>query len=718
MLKNRTHENFNRPGYEDTGPHREMAIDCPVNFVGSKKEPPRYPRPLSIVHGQSSPSGGTNAFPKNKSSVKEVPSRMSIEEEMNQQNRMKKYREDIQKRKEQEEKLQREQEFLRTSLRGSKKLQELKEPRNKPSPNSTGFVNPNYISEEEFAARKRKRNMVGSHLEVDDIVASVNHVQKYLDEPEDREELGIISRFVLGEKFQQLLKVHNKVVEVKLSGVDLSGSSSARDACTAVLENISASNHYAARELSFLLDQSTFRNVILAHDKIVKFRSEDPLKAIMSEAEEKEYLSKRASHYGDISIKVVKINKSSEPLGATVKNDGESVLISRIVKGSMADQSGLLHEGDEILEINENGVRGKTINDVSEFMSGLNGQLTFLIHPNENYRPTKVSNEPSIHLRALFNYEPDEDNYIPCRELGFSFMKGDVLHVIDTRDANWWQAYREGEEDQPLAGLVPSPSYQMQREELKQLIIGDMKENRKNQKRCHCVSRKKSNLNQMSFDSETKEYLTYEEVALYYPQPNRKRPIVLIGPKDVGRQELRQRLMKSDLDRFAAAVPHTSRPQRLEEIDHQDYHFISKQEFELEILKNNFVEYGIFEKHYFGTSMEAIRKVVNSGKICILNLYPQALKVLKASDLKPFFIFIAPPNIESLKQFKAKQGTKFTDETLKAIIQETREIEDRFGHYFDEVIIITDIDRAYEELLSVINRLEVQPQWVPMSWLT
>ena len=34
----------------------------------------------------------------------------------------------------------------------------------------------------------------------------------------------------------------------------------------------------------------------------------------------------------------------------------------------MADQSGLLHEGDEILEINEVDVRGKTINDVSEFM--------------------------------------------------------------------------------------------------------------------------------------------------------------------------------------------------------------------------------------------------------------------------------------------------------------------------------------------------------------
>lgn len=55
--------------------------------------------------------------------------------------------------------------------------------------------------------------------------------------------------------------------------------------------------------------------------------------------------------------------------------------------------------------------------------------------------------------------------------------------------------------------------------------------------------------------TETEEVLTYEEVSLYYPQPNRKRPVVLIGPAHVGRHELRQRLMESDFDRFAAAIP-------------------------------------------------------------------------------------------------------------------------------------------------------------------
>jgi len=56
-------------------------------------------------------------------------------------------------------------------------------------------------------------------------------------------------------------------------------------------------------------------------------------------------------------------------------------------------------------------------------------------------------------------------------------------------------------------------------------------------------------------DVDAEKVLSYEEVTLYYPQPNRKRPIVLIGPPNVGRQQLRQRLMEGDPDRFAAAVP-------------------------------------------------------------------------------------------------------------------------------------------------------------------
>jgi MAGUK p55 subfamily member 5 len=51
-----------------------------------------------------------------------------------------------------------------------------------------------------------------------------------------------------------------------------------------------------------------------------------------------------------------------------VRNEGESVVIGRIVKGGAAEKSGLLHEGDEILEINGTDIRGKSINDVCDLM--------------------------------------------------------------------------------------------------------------------------------------------------------------------------------------------------------------------------------------------------------------------------------------------------------------------------------------------------------------
>lgn len=61
-----------------------------------------------------------------------------------------------------------------------------------------------------------------------------------------------------------------------------------------------------------------------------------------------------------------------------------------------------------------------------------------------------------MHVRAYFDYDPSDDPFVPCRELGLAFQKGDILHVISQDDPNWWQAYRDGdEENQLLAGLVP-----------------------------------------------------------------------------------------------------------------------------------------------------------------------------------------------------------------------------------------------------------------------
>ena len=56
--------------------------------------------------------------------------------------------------------------------------------------------------------------------------------------------------------------------------------------------------------------------------------------------------------------------------GATIRNEGDSVVISRIVVGGAAEKSGKLHEGDELLEVNGVEVRSKNINDVCDMLRG------------------------------------------------------------------------------------------------------------------------------------------------------------------------------------------------------------------------------------------------------------------------------------------------------------------------------------------------------------
>ncbi|KOB67305.1 MAGUK p55 subfamily member 5-A [Operophtera brumata] len=290
---------------------------------------------------------------------------------------------------------------------------------------------------------------------------------------------------------------------------------------------------------------------------------------------------------------------------------------------------------------NDKSISTSEESNVCQVLGALSGTLCVMLAPRARAAPLTPPHRV-LHVRAHFDYDPEDDVYIPCRELGISFQKGDVLHVISREDPNWWQAFREGEEDQTLA------------------------------------------------EYEQEEILTYEEVALYYPRASHKRPIVLID---------------------------TSRPRKDHEVPGQDYHFISRTQFESDILNRKFVEHGEYEKAYYGTSLEAIREVVNSGKICVLNLHPQSLKILRGSDLKPYTVFVAPPSLEKLRQKKIRNGEAYKEEELKEIIATARDMELRWGHLFDMIIINNDTQRAYQQLLNEINSLEREPQWVPAHWL-
>lgn len=164
-------------------------------------------------------------------------------------------------------------------------------------------------------------------------------------------------------------------------------------------------------------------------------------------------------------------------------------------------------------------------------------------------------------------------------------------------------------------------------------------------------------------------------------------------------------------------MPHTTRAPRRDEIDGKDYHFLPRHIFEADIKQGRFIEHGEYEKNLYGTSREAIRKVVANERVCVLNLYPQALKALHESDLMPYVVYVGPPSLAKLKELKAKLGEHYRENDLLDIIDKGREIEENYGHYFDAILRNADMDQTYQQLYETMQRVRTEQHWVPTKWL-
>jgi MAGUK p55 subfamily protein 5 len=212
------------------------------------------------------------------------------------------------------------------------------------------------------------------------------------------------------------------------------------------------------------------------------------------------------------------------------------------------------------------------------------------------------------------------------------------------------------------------------------------------------------------------------------------RPIVLLGKKEifkipllfffflgapnVGRHELRRRLLENNPNLFDVAIPHTTRARRLQEMPDIDYHFVSEADFLAKVACHSFIEFGQYDRDLYGTSIDDIRHIVKTKqKICILNLNPDAIRTFEKSDLYPYIICIAAPSFERLKRLELDRRESLTDTDYREIIRQSRSIERRHYLLFDQILINNDLDRTYLELQDLIVRIQHDnQQWVRTSY--
>ncbi|EGV96564.1 Peripheral plasma membrane protein CASK [Cricetulus griseus] len=380
-------------------------------------------------------------------------------------------------------------------------------------------------------------------------------------------------------------------------------------------------------------------------------------------------------------VRLVQFQKNTdEPMGITLKmNELNHCIVARIMHGGMIHRQGTLHVGDEIREINGISVANQTVEQLQKML---------------------------IYVRAQFEYDPAKDDLIPCKEAGIRFRVGDIIQIISKDDHNWWQGKLENSKN-GTAGLIPSPELQ----EWRVACIAMEKTKQEQQASCTWFGKKKKQykdkyLAKHNAVFDQLDLVTYEEV-VKLPAFKRK-TLVLLGAHGVGRRHIKNTLITKHPDRFAYPIPHTTRPPKKDEENGKNYYFVSHDQMMQDISNNEYLEYGSHEDAMYGTKLETIRKIHEQGLIAILDVEPQALKVLRTAEFAPFVVFIAAPTITpGLTE----------DESLQRLQKESDVLQRTYAHYFDLTIINNEIDETIRHLEEAVELVCTAPQWVPVSWV-
>nr|XP_023018281.1 MAGUK p55 subfamily member 6 [Leptinotarsa decemlineata] len=402
------------------------------------------------------------------------------------------------------------------------------------------------------------------------------------------------------------------------------------------------------------------------------------------------------------AIRMVGVRKKpGEPLGLTVQVDENSnLIIARILEGGMIEKQGLLHIGDIIMEVN--GIPVASAEDLQTEIAKTKDHVTLKVHNKQNNEPATHSNivmtngtngitkKLTCYMRALYEYIPQEDTLLPCKEIGLPFDRGDILQIVDQRDPNWWQAKKIGGDG--TTGLIPS----LELEERRKAFVAPEADFVHKISICGArISRRKKKIiyqSKSSADFDKAELLLYEEVTRM--PPFKRKTLVLIGTQGVGRRTLKNRLINSDPDKFGGVVPYTTRPQRVLEENGQSYWFTDRESMEEDIKNNKFLEYGEYNGHLYGTHLDTIRDIIKQ--------FDRQSSIRYSSR--------RARTLESL-------ASLYEEEDLKRALEDSASMQRTYDKYIDQVITNNDFDTTFRQIVEALDALTTEHQWVPVNWI-
>ncbi|PNY27213.1 THO complex subunit 1 [Tolypocladium capitatum] len=212
------------------------------------------------------------------------------------------------------------------------------------------------------------------------------------------------------------------------------------------------------------------------------------------------------------------------------------------------------------------------------------------------------------------------------------------------------------------------------------------------------------------FDDEDDDGSDEEDAAGEEDMPENHDPIIITGPKGVGKSALVEKLLEQHKGVFASVVRHAVREPRDGEVKGKTFHFVTAQEFNQLRDGDRLIEYGRRDGIEYGTSVKAIEAILETGKVPIIELDVEAAQFAKDMDAAARYILIYPSSPSSLQDRLSKSG--HDEAAIQAILatlpNETDEI--KVAELFDKALTNDDLEQAVEALGAYIFNKEGEEQ--------
>jgi guanylate kinase len=175
---------------------------------------------------------------------------------------------------------------------------------------------------------------------------------------------------------------------------------------------------------------------------------------------------------------------------------------------------------------------------------------------------------------------------------------------------------------------------------------------------------------------------------------------ILSAPSGAGKTSLLKALREQD-GALHVSVSHTTRPMRPGEEDGHHYHFINGEVFQQMVASGAFLEHAEVFGNYYGTSVSAVRNLLNTGRDTVLEIDWQGARQVRQRFPEAVSIFILPPSPEALYDRLSARGQD-SGEVIKARMQQA---VNEMSHYaeFDYLVINDDFNTALAELASIVS---------------